>query len=206
MRTGGLLQAPVTGPVLLILNTQKRVPAEALRDTAGEVQKIAHLPCTFTAAEGTTAMADADAALIDKNNAAVVVICEQVGQPSLIVAPENRWAAVNVAALAGNGEGKEKLQERACKELWRAVGFAMGAGNSTAERCLMKPVSARADLDGLTTSTLSPEALGKVLEQAQKLGMKPIRLSTYRKAVEEGWAPAPTNEFQKAIWNELRAK
>ena len=28
---------------------------------------------------------------------------------------------------------------------------------------------------------------------------------TYKEACEEGWAPAPTNEIQKAIWDKVRA-
>ena len=28
-------------------------------------------------------------------------------------------------------------------------------------------------------------------------------VSTYKKACEEGWAPNPTNEFQKAIWDKV---
>ena len=68
----------------------------------------------------------------------------------------------------------------------------------------MKPVLTPADLDALTGKGLSPEPFSKILAHAQKLGIKPARATTYRKAVEEGWAPPPTNDFQKAVWEELK--
>ena len=35
--------------------------------------------------------------------------------------------------------------------------------------------------------------------------MSPAIVSTYLKACEEGWAPTPTNEYQKAIWEQVKA-
>jgi hypothetical protein len=67
----------------------------------------------------------------------------------------------------------------------------------------MKPVFSPADLDGNECGTLSPEPLIRFMKQAQRLGMKPIRMASYRKAAEEGWAPQPTNDIQRAIWKEL---
>jgi len=34
-------------------------------------------------------------------------------------------------------------------------------------------------------------------------GMSQEQRATYRHACEQGWAPAPTNDYQKAIWNEV---
>ena len=44
----------------------------------------------------------------------------------------------------------------------------------------------------------------KISVHARKLGMQMVRTTTYRKAAEEGWAPPPTNDVQKAIWNEAK--
>ena len=35
--------------------------------------------------------------------------------------------------------------------------------------------------------------------------MYPVMMVTYGRAVREGWAPAPTNEYQKAIWDKIHA-
>ena len=96
------------------------------------------------------------------------------------------------------------LSVRTRKELWRAFAYLMGAANSTFEHCLMKTVTNLSDLDALKETVVSPEPLGKVMAHAQKLGMKTLRTATYKKASEEGWAPAPTNDIQKAIWDEAK--
>ena len=38
-----------------------------------------------------------------------------------------------------------------------------------------------------------------------KMGISPYRRVTYKMAVKEGWAPAPTNDYQKAIWDKVKA-
>ena len=37
------------------------------------------------------------------------------------------------------------------------------------------------------------------------LGVVPAETATYRQACREGWAPAPTNDVQRAIWDRYRA-
>ena len=39
-----------------------------------------------------------------------------------------------------------------------------------------------------------------------QMGIPQIRRVSYKNACEEGWAPAPTNEFQKAIWEKVKAE
>lgn len=202
VKMGGMIQSPISGPSILFLNTQKRVPAALLNETADEIQKLLHLPCVLNSKPATDPTADATKALADKNTAVVIVICDSASQPALLVAPESRWAIVNVAALNGFTVSSDKLAERTQKELWRALGYVMGAANSNFEHCLLKPVFSPADLDALTPKILCPEPFGKMLAQSQKMGLKPVRFSSYRKAVEEGWAPAPTNDIQRAIWQE----
>ena len=203
-QTGGLIPTPISGPSLCVLNTQSRVPQAVIQETTEKVQKLFRFPCTCASrATGKDPVADAVRTLEDKSVAVVIVVCDVPGQPALLVAPENRWAVVNVAALNGLMVSKEKLSERVEKETWRAVGYVMGAANSAMDHCLLKPVFSTADLDALTGRSLSPEPLGKMLLQAKKLGMTAVRMTTYRKAVEAGWAPAPTNDFQRVIWQEL---
>ena len=37
----------------------------------------------------------------------------------------------------------------------------------------------------------------------EPLGVRPAIYDTYDRACQEGWAPAPTNDVQKAIWDEV---
>ncbi|HNX35033.1 MAG TPA: hypothetical protein PKM57_10420 [Kiritimatiellia bacterium] len=201
-KTGGMIMAPAKGPVLVFLNTQKRVTDNGLSPMADQLRKILRLSITVTDKPSQEPVTEALAALADNNTAAVLVLADVPGYPSLLVAPENRWALVNVAAL---GDGAA-LTERTQKEVWRAFGYLMGAAHSNKEGCLLKPVLSAADLDALNAKMLCPEPFMKIMNLAQKLGMTPQRMTTYRKAVEEGWAPAPANDAQRAIWNELKKK
>lgn len=203
-RTGGIVQSPAEGPAILFLNAQSLVTENTLRMTTEQFQKTLHLRSLFSTIKSAEPIAEGLKALSDKNTAAVIVIGASEGYPTLLVAPESRWALVNVSALAERGVSATTLSERTQKEIWRAAGILMGAANSNFEHCLLKPVFSTSDLDALKMQTLSPEPFGKMLVHAQKMGMKAIRTTTYRKAVEEGWAPLPTNDFQRAIWSELK--
>ena len=203
-KTGGMLQQPVSGPALLFINTQTRVASSIFAETADQVHKILRLASSLQDRPSKEPLSEALKALSDTNIAAVIVIGDSAGYPALLVAPEARWALVNVAALSGPDITGENLAERVQKETWRAFGYLMGAANSNFEHCLLKPVLTPEDLDALKPKTLCPEPFNKIVMHAQKLGMKPTRTTTYRKAVEEGWAPAPTNDIQRAIWSELK--
>lgn len=203
-KTGGLVQQPVSGPSVVFLNAQTRVPAAALASTTDQMRSILRLAMVLQSRPSSDPVTEALKALADTNTAAVVVIADAAGYPALLVAPESRWALVNIAALDSAGLPAAQLTERVQKEVWRAFGFVMGAANSAYVQCLMKPVFTPEDLDALRPKTLCPEPFGKIIEQAQKLGMKLSRTTTYKKAAEEGWAPAPTNDVQRAIRSELK--
>ncbi|OQC18599.1 MAG: hypothetical protein BWX69_03290 [Planctomycetes bacterium ADurb.Bin069] len=203
-RTGGMIQSKAEGPSVLFLNTQSRVDAAALTEPVAQVNTMLRLPALSKDAPTDAPLTAALEALKDPAVASVVVVGDSAGYPALLVAPESRWALVNVAALGGPDTAPDTLTERTRKEVWRAFGYLMGAAHSNFEACLMKPVLAPEDLDALKGKGLSPEPFNKILAHAQKLGIKPARMTTYRKAVEEGWAPAPTNDFQKAIWEEVK--
>ncbi len=203
-KTGGMVQSKAEGPSILFLNTQSRVDAAALAEPVAQVNTMLRLPALHKDAPTDAPLTAALEALKDPAVAAVVVVGDTAGYPALLIAPEARWALVNVAALGGEGVEAAALATRTRKEVWRAFGYLMGAAHSNFEACLMKPVLTPADLDALKGVCISPEPLNKILAHAQKLGIKPARMTTYRKAVEEGWAPAPTNDFQRAIWDEAK--
>jgi hypothetical protein len=203
-KTGGILASPVSGPSVLFLNAQTRVPAPLIREPVSQIEKLLRLPCILRSQPSSEPVADAVQALSDTSIAAVIVIGDASSYPSLLLAPESRWALVNVAALGGDGVPADRLADRVQKETMRAFGMLLGAAHSNFESCVLKPVLKPEDLDALKAKNLSVEPLNKILAYAQRLGIHQSRPTTYRKAVEEGWAPAPTNDIQRAIWQELK--
>ncbi|MCL1920146.1 MAG: hypothetical protein FWG50_03565 [Kiritimatiellaeota bacterium] len=202
-QAGGLVREPASGPAFLFLNMQTRVAPDAIAIVQQELEKVLRFAFTTETKKATSKpLDDAAAAVKDAARvAAAIVICDAPALPPVLIAPESRWAIVNVAALAADKPKGDALAIRTRKELWRTFTYLMGAANSSFEHCLMKTVTSLSDLDALKETVVSPEPFGQVMLHAQKLGMKSLRTSTYKKACEEGWAPAPTNDIQKAIWD-----
>ena len=61
------------------------------------------------------------------------------------------------------------------------------------------------DLDAIPLLQPGPEPNNKMIDEAHRRGVQSARFTTYRQACREGWAPAPTNDLQKAIWEEVKA-
>lgn len=206
-KTGGLIQIQSKGKVVHIVNVQKKVAFAEISGTMEAIKKMIRLPFTLIDKPG---KADVTALIADAfkeaSNGAVVVVHDTPGQPSLLIAPEAHWALINVAALTTPGISEEVLSSRTSKELWRAVGYVLGAANSSYDGCVLKTISKPEDLDSLNGKGFAVDSFGKISKQAGTMGMQASRMITYRKACEEGWAPTPTNNVQKAIWEEVKVK
>lgn len=177
---GGFVERPAQGPEILFVNGQSRLPAGIPGEVAaGLAQSLRLRVRACAAAEAARAGA----------GALRVTVVDDAAAPALLVAPDEGWARVNVAPLAA-GAADDVAAARLRKELLRAFGFLMAGEHA---------VAAPADLDKIGEPVLSAEALMRAVRHARDLGMEPPRRATYRRAAQEGWAPAPTNDVQRAI-------
>ena len=135
---------------------------------------------------------------------ATLFIIDDEKMPALLVAPENRWAFVNIAAIA-----KEKrpafFEARVKKQLSRGFAYLCGASNSQFPMALTRGITKQEELDVNMDYRLPVDIFQRFRPYMETLGVKPEVSVTYKKACEEGWAPAPTNEFQKAVWDKVHA-
>ena len=202
-RTGGMVVIRSTGPAFRFVNAQKSVKSDDLKTVPETIERILSLPILLE--DGTVADPMKEAVkFLDKKTAACVFLCECEGLPSLVVAPEARWGAVNVSALKADSPSAEVLAVRVRKEMWRAFAYVMGAAHSSFPGCLMTTVTSLADLDAVRAETVSPEPLQKITQHAGQLGMTRNRVGTYKRACAEGWAPPPENEWQRKIAEEVK--
>lgn len=132
---------------------------------------------------------------------AVIVVSEENSDDTLLVAPEKRWACVNVRALAG-----DKLVKRTQKEVSRALAFVCGGMSSQYAPTLGSPLESLDDLDSVESTHMPIDILMAMQRTLPGMGVRPYRNVMYRKACKEGWAPAPTNDVQKAIWESVKAE
>lgn len=141
------------------------------------------------------------------DDAGVVVEVRDSDYPAaILVAPESGYAMVNASYLKKDNPSSGVLSARIKKEVWRAFVYMLGGGNDVQPQCLMKTIASLEELDKIESVCPCPLSFPIVVEGAKRFGVEPVRRTTYRKAVTEGWAPAPTNEVQKIIWEEVHAK
>ena len=135
---------------------------------------------------------------------ASLFVIDDENMPPLLSAPESRWVAVNVAPLAkGAGEKPQFFAARVQKELTRGFAILAGAQNSGYPDALVGCVTKPADLDRFIDCRLPIDVINRFAPYLAGYGITPEVVTTYRKACEEGWAPAPTNEIQRAIWQKV---
>ena len=144
--------------------------------------------------------------LMAKHNASVgIVITSKDSGPALLAAPEERWSEVNVAALARGLRTPEALERfwtsRCRKEVLRGLALACGALGSSFPGNIMV-VTKTEDLD-LCNEFMPVDTGEAIKKRLRDMGLTPRHFATYRAACKAGWAPAPTNDVQKAIWNEV---
>lgn len=193
--TGGMIVRPVSGKFFRIVNAAG-VPTETVALVSDSIHSGVFFRMVTTNQDLSTKAA------LDETTGFALFFVKNDG-PRILVAPEDRWAQVNVAALAS--DDPKVFRERILKESWRAVVYAMGGGNSQFPQCVMKPMDSLADLDANTSLIASPEVFGNVTATARKFGLGVVQQTTYLRACQEGWAPAPTNDVQKAIWDKVHA-
>ena len=142
--------------------------------------------------------------LIENGVAPERVLVEDKAMPDMmLVSPEGRWAIVNVAALAADGAASQYAVARLNKEMVRAFAYLAGGCGSEFAGNLMDHITRPDQLDAYSEARPPMDVLAKVSRRLSQLGITPQRMATYQQACKEGWAPAPTNDVQRTIWNEV---
>ena len=142
-----------------------------------------------------------------QHDADILVVCVADQQtPTFLAAPEEGFAVVNAAKVTAglSGGAIEKFgASRYRKELIRAVCFAAGATGSQFKGNVFSAAKLR-DLDECR-EMVPVDTLMKAGQELKLKGVTPSVTSTYETACEQGWAPAPTSDVQKAIWDKVHA-
>lgn len=128
---------------------------------------------------------------------------EDANLPTLLIAPESRWALVNLTPL--KSEKRQFFAMRTKKELVRAFAALCGGSASRYKGGVVGGVASLNDLDKPLDYRLQIDVLERLRNYLEPFGVTPAIVTTYLSACSHGVAPAPTNEYQKAIWDQVRA-
>lgn len=134
----------------------------------------------------------------------VIWIVDDSAYPLSLGACEDGWAFINTFSLVADNPDEKLLAKRVEKMVNRTFANIHGIGDSQMmPQCVMKTAVGLEGIDKLICSEYSPEPLMKINAYMVQAGYKHGRHGTYYDACEEGWAPAPTNAVQKAIWDKV---
>lgn len=187
------------------LNAQGKVPLSEIEKLEPMIDKWLRFRTLYKETSDVTA-SNVKAKIADAGGTVGVAVVEAGDAPMLMTAPEDGWALVNVTRLAADNPSQEVLSARVRKEALRGMAFVTGCAYMTKADPLMRDVKTLDDLDHLPVEQFGLEIVNHVVESAKFYGLHPWNRTTYRKACEQGWAPSPTNDTQRAIWEEIKGK
>lgn len=188
VKTGGMIARQGEGKAVIV-NCQRKFPTAALATTIEPFKEL--LKVEMEVRGGSWKFGDG---VPPGANVALYVV-DDPEIPLSLIAPEARWGVVNVAQIDKESNLK--------KEVTRVAIMTFGAGVSQYKVSPMQPITSVKDLDSLVGSTLTVDVTMAMRANLEKLGLTQTKYTTYRKACMEGWAPQPTNEHQKAIWEQI---
>lgn len=205
-KTGGFIHQKAEGPRAMFLDARAK-PTLALDEVARVYGLATHLVADVAKeARGDAApLAFAQAKMASAKPLILIVVVDGCAElPALSVFPEERVGIVNADPLKG-GDDPSAPELRVTKEVWRAMAFVGGVGFSPAENDIMQPIYTVKELDANRYPFVQPMNMARMYRMWKVFGVKKERRIPYRVAVQEGWAALPTNDYQKAVWEEVKA-
>lgn len=189
-KTGGIVMKEGKGKVLFV-NAQSKFPET---DIAKRVTGLrGQLKVNMELRRGDWKFN----APIPSDASIVLYIVDDKTLPMSLVAMEAKWGVVNVAPLT--------TQRQFDRELLRAAIATFSGFTSQYKVSPMQTIQRPEDLDALVGDALTVDAALSMRRNFENIGITQSRMTSYRKACQEGWANAPTNTYQKAVWDEVRA-
>lgn len=198
---GGIVTKPSTGRLVAIVNqdvVDKSVIDKVMTSFSAQLRTpfivIPTKPIEFADFSAT--------AKFHKANLAIFIV-QDASLPMSLVAMESRWMMINAAKVLDANVSSDVN----CKRLRREMARCLKAFfSSVAQGKDSYVVSSGIDLDLISVDPIDGQALFNIIHGLPNFGLKPERKTTYKKACQEGWAPAPTNDYQKAIWEQIKAE
>lgn len=203
-KTGGFIHQKAEGPQTLLVDARQK-PTLTMDEVARVYKLATHLEAQVRKEPrgDATPLAFAKKMMSEAKPLMLVMVVDGVpDQPILSIFPEERVGIVNADKLKG-GDDPSMPEMRVSKETWRAIGFVGGLGFSQADNDIMQPLYSLKELDANRYPFIQPMNMARMQKMWKRFGVKKERRVPYRVAVQEGWAAQPTNDYQKAVWDEV---
>ena len=199
--SGGLIEKPGTGSIAII-NCQSAVSDDVLQNAIRQFTKQIRVSVQFIKGDVPDVYVGIQ---IPKDAAAALYIINDKKLPMSIVSAEAHWGVLNICPIVHKVKSAVLVNERINKAFLRAAIATFGGGAPLKEGSVMDPVTSIEDIDSLLSLGITHEHLGGIKRNLIAMGVTEYRRATYRIACQEGWAPPPTNDVQKAIWEKVHS-
>ena len=199
-RTGGEIQVPNSqrGNIVFV-NAQSDADERLISEVANTFANEHHLKINVE--KGDFSLPNPTL----RGNATLFII-NDANLPTILHAPENKWTMVNLCRLReGNGSKPQFYSERVKKEVTRGFCLLAGAQTSNYPDSLLTSVTKPSDLDRFLGCRLQVDIQERFVPYLKGFGITPAKFTTYLEACQQGWAPQPTNDVQKAVWEKVHA-
>jgi hypothetical protein len=203
-RMGGMVVQPGSQKgKIVILNAQNMMSDSDIAKTIDIMSKLTPYKFEVLKVKQDTAYKVAK----NSDNPVKVLLLNDNDTPSLLASPDEHWAAVNVSKMSKNlksERAKNKFFASRCrKQLMRAFVYACGGAGSAYQHNILA-IKELEELD-FVDEFIPEDAYDACRKFLADKGIHPERKLVYVRACQEGWAPAPTNQFQKVIWDKIHA-
>ena len=195
-QTGGIVEREEQGEILIV-DWQTKVAFEEIEKQAEALRFATHVKVRCVREGMPKNGLDITDLKPPQGSSAALFVVNEPKMPMSLVAVEAKWGLVNVAKL--------DTSKRFAVEFARVATLTFGAGASQLKGSCMQTVTSAQDLDKIIDARYKYDAVISLMKNLQGLGVMPKRKASYKKACQEGWAPQPTNEYQRAIWNQINA-
>lgn len=196
---GGYVDAPRDGKFLRIVVASRRVQMIDAMFMSEQMRHLAHLPTVLEPGDPGDGTKEIEQWRENPRTGCVLAFAD--GDPDgemVSVRAKGVAAVVNMARLASDGPNDGVLASRMRKAAWSAVGVLLGQPVFAAGMESLK------ELDAVEAEEPKFEEALQLTRLAVKRGMTPRGRFSYRAACMQGWAPAPTSDVQRVMWE--RAK
>ena len=119
-----------------------------------------------------------------------------------LTAAEERWAMINAAKAAADRPDEAKFRKRMGLLFMRQCCRLMGSDATKTPECCLYPAFTLADLDAIEGTDVAISVFIAISESMLRIGLEGVEIVSYRDACELEKAPPPTNDLQRAIWQE----
>ena len=202
-KTGGMIVKPGSGKGLVkIVSSVPGIPMDIIAEPLQKSKRVLNLDVKVESGAPVSPQNATERRRQEKADICVFVVEDEV-LPRLLAAPEEGWSIVNAKACRIDKPENVRYKIRVRKEIMRGLALALGCANCGN---VMHPVVRIQDLEEIEIEALPFTTKKFMLTNLEKFGVRPVTEVSYLKACEEGWAPPPTNAYQKAIWDRFKAE